>query len=224
TPPRPRRPPPPAHPPGAPVPPGGPPPPAPPRRTLRRPTGYAFNRPALPGDTTADPLPPSPPRHPLPEPRPSPGSIAGGVPEGVREAARAACADAFVRRLPGGYDTPLADAPMSGGERQRLGLARAFARGERLLVLDDATSSLDTVTERQVARALTEDPRGRTRLIVAHRLATAARADRVIWLDNGAVRATGRHRDLWRDPAYREVFRADASPEGPRPPREGRPS
>ncbi|MFC7649929.1 ATP-binding cassette domain-containing protein [Streptosporangium lutulentum] len=97
---------------------------------------------------------------------------------------------------------------MSGGERQRLGLARAFAHGERLLILDDATSSLDTVTERQVGRALAGELRGRTRLIVAHRVATAATADRVIWLDGGRVRAYDSHRTLWRDPCYRAVFQA----------------
>ncbi|MEV4217579.1 ABC transporter transmembrane domain-containing protein [Nonomuraea sp. NPDC049725] len=192
-----------------------------PRRTLRRAIGYAVERPVLTGDTIADAL------------TPYPGPSGDDLPEHVAEAARAACADSFVRRLPDGYDTPLADAPMSGGERQRLGLARAFARGERLLVLDDATSSLDTVTERQVARALTEDPRGRTRLIVAHRLATAARADQVIWLDNGAVRATGPHRDLWQDPAYRAIFQStphatDTAASGkhhpPPPPRAGTPS
>jgi ATP-binding cassette subfamily B protein len=99
---------------------------------------------------------------------------------------------------------------MSGGERQRLGLARAFAQGRRLLVLDDATSSLDTVTERQVARALSGELRDRTRLIVTHRVATAAAADRVIWLDEGRIRACAGHAVLWADPAYRAVFQADA--------------
>ncbi|NUP01050.1 MAG: ATP-binding cassette domain-containing protein, partial [Nonomuraea sp.] len=159
------------------------------RDALRSAVGYAFERPVLVGDTIADALTPP----------------AGAA---VGEAAEAARADAFVRRLPAGYDTPLAEAPMSGGERQRLGLARAFAQGERLLVLDDATSSLDTVTEREVGRALTDDPRGRTRLVAAHRVATAARADQVVWLDEGRVRAVGPHHVLWRDPAYRAVFQA----------------
>jgi ATP-binding cassette subfamily B protein len=95
---------------------------------------------------------------------------------------------------------------MSGGERQRVGLARAFAHGGRLLILDDATSSLDTVTEYQVARALTEELRDRTRLIVAHRAATAARADLVVWLEDGRIRGRGTHEALWRDPGYRAVF------------------
>jgi ATP-binding cassette subfamily B protein len=97
---------------------------------------------------------------------------------------------------------------LSGGEAQRLGLARAWP-ASRLLVLDDATSSLDMVTELQIGRTLTEDPRRRTRLIVTHRPSTAARADLVVWLDGGRVRAVGPHARLWRDPAYRAVFGAD---------------
>ncbi|MFJ3201569.1 ABC transporter ATP-binding protein [Streptomyces sp. NPDC086989] len=164
---------------------------------LRRDVGYAFDRPVLLGDTVG-------------------GAIAFGAgpgpgPEAVRVAARAAGADAFVRRLPHGYGTALADAPMSGGEVQRLGLARAFCHAGRLLVLDDATSSLDTVTAREVERALAREIRPGTRIVVAHRLSTAARADIVVWLEDGRVRATGTHRELWRaDPAYRTVFGADA--------------
>ncbi len=171
-----------------------------PRAALRGAIGYAFERPVLvgaglTGATLAETI-----------------ALGRGAPEadGVRAAAGAACADAFIRRLPRGYLTPLADAPMSGGERQRIGLARAFAQGERLLILDDAMSSLDTVTERQVGAALTGELRGRTRLIVAHRLATAAGADRVIWLEDGRIRGHDHHRVLWRDPEYRAVFQADS--------------
>ncbi|MDN3292933.1 ABC transporter ATP-binding protein [Streptomyces ficellus] len=158
---------------------------------LRREVGHAFARPALFGTTVGD-------------------TIAFGTdvpaPGAVRSAARAAGADGFVTRLPYGYDTPLADAPLSGGELQRLGLARAFAHAGRLLILDDAMSGLDTVTQRQVERALAHDVRPGTRLVVAHRLSSAARADLVVWLDGGRVRAAGPHRTLWRDPAYRAVF------------------
>lgn len=179
---------------------------------LGRAVGYAFERPVLVGDTIADAV-----------------GLGRDTPDrgAVHAAARAACADAFVRRLPGGYDTPPQEAPMSGGERQRLGLARAFAHGERLLVLDDATSSLDTVTERQVGRALSGELGGRTRLIVAHRAATAAAADRVVWLDGGRIRAYGAHATLWRDPDYRAVFQAachPAPPPGNVPAREGAPA
>jgi ATP-binding cassette subfamily B protein len=148
---------------------------------LRNAVGYAFARPTLFGDTIADAI--------------------GGDAEA---AARSACADPFIRRLPLGYRTPPSAAPMSGGELQRLGLARAFAHPGRVLVLDDATSSLDTVTEVQVGDVLTRD--GRTRLITAHRVGTAARADLVAWLDGGRVRACAPHHELWPDPEYRAVF------------------
>lgn len=157
---------------------------------LRREVGHAFERPVLFGATLGE-------------------ALAGGSPlpeERVRAAARAASADAFVRLLPQGYATPPHAAPLSGGELQRLGLARAFARAGRLLVLDDATSSLDTVTEHQVERALAQDVRHGTRLVVAHRLSSAARCDLVIWLEDGRVRATGPHEELWRSPEYRALF------------------
>jgi len=104
---------------------------------------------------------------------------------------------------------------MSGGELQRIGLARAFAHmaRARLLILDDAMSSLDTVTEMQVAAALTTRLGHRTCLIIAHRASTAARADLVAWLDGGKLRALRPHQALWRDPEYRSVFTATA-PDG----------
>jgi ATP-binding cassette subfamily B protein len=157
------------------------------RDVLRTAVGCAFERPTLVGRTVAD-------------------TIGLGMDrDRVRAAAHATHAHEFISRLPQGYDTPLADAPMSGGEAQRLGLARAW-HANRLLVLDDATSSLDMVTEMQISRTLTGDRGGRTRLIVTHRAATAARADLVVWLAAGRVRAVGPHEALWRDPAYREVF------------------
>ncbi|MER6156962.1 ABC transporter ATP-binding protein [Streptomyces sp. NPDC001868] len=161
------------------------------RRELRRAIVHAFARPALLGDSVEDTIA-------FGAPRPSPAR--------VREAARAAHADAFVRRLPDGYATPCADAPLSGGEAQRLGLARAFARDSRLLVLDDALSSLDTVTEHRITDALLRPATGGTRLLIAHRATTAARADAVAWLDGGRVRAVGPHAELWRTAGYRELF------------------
>lgn len=132
-----------------------------------------------------------------------------------------------MRRLPDGYDTLVADAPRSGGESQRLGLARAFAHGGRLLILDDALSSLDTVTEARIAEALVNGGAGGTRLLVAHRTATAARADAVAWLDGGRVRAVGPHEELWRAAEYRAVFgsgpeRTDGWDGGRHEPRPGR--
>ncbi|MGP9017212.1 ATP-binding cassette domain-containing protein [Streptomyces sp. BR1] len=126
--------------------------------------------------------------------------------EDVVRAARAAQADRFVRRLPAGYDTPLDETPLSGGERQRLGLARTLLRPALVHVLDDATSGLDTATEAEVSRCVTDLLAGRTRLVVAHRAATAARCDFVAWLDGGRIRAFGPHGLLWADPDYRAVF------------------
>ncbi|WP_307801575.1 ABC transporter ATP-binding protein [Microbispora triticiradicis] len=166
------------------------------REPLRRAVGYAFERPALFGRTLGE-------------------AVGFGLPadtaqaeDRVRAAAVAACADPFVRRLPLGYGTPVEEAPMSGGEIQRIGLARAFAQAGRVLILDDAMSSLDTVTERQVGRALTGSLADRTRLVVAHRVTTAAQADQVVWLDDGRVRAIGTHERLWADPGYRAVFQS----------------
>ncbi|MEV4259265.1 ABC transporter ATP-binding protein, partial [Spirillospora sp. NPDC049652] len=168
---------------------------------LRQSVGYAFERPVLLGETVTDAVGLGLPSH------------TRAHEECVQDAARAARADSFLKRLPAGYATALADAPMSGGERQRLGIARALAQGKRLLVLDDATSSLDTVTEREIGAALAGAADGRTRLLVAHRVATAAEADQVIWLDDGRVRAQAPHRDLWRDhPDYRALFAESAAP------------
>ena len=124
----------------------------------------------------------------------------------VVSAARAASADGFIRRLPAGYATSLQDAPMSGGEVQRIGLARAFVRAARLLVLDDALSSVDTVTGMALVNVLTGRFQHLTRLVVAHRAGTAARADLVVWLDSGRVHRVGRHGELWHDPDYRKAF------------------
>jgi len=158
------------------------------RRALRNAVGCAFERPVLVGSTIGD-------------------AISHDAVNTVRTlaAARATHAHDFISRLPEGYRTPLLTAPMSGGERQRLGLARAWP-ANRLLVLDDATSSLDTATELQISKTLTEDRHHRTRLIVTHRIATAARADLVVWLDHGRIRAVGPHDELWQDTSYREVF------------------
>ncbi|MFF7202378.1 ABC transporter ATP-binding protein [Streptomyces sp. NPDC008141] len=175
------------------------------RDRLRQEVAYAFERPVFLAGTVADAI--------------ASGARRASADE-IRTAARAAGADGFVQLLPERYDSPVVGAPLSGGERQRLGLARAFAHAGRLLILDDATSSLDTATERQVDRALAQEVRPGTRLVVAHRISSASRADLVIWLEEGGVRAVGRHRDLWQDPAYRSVFAAseapcEATPEAP---------
>lgn len=166
---------------------------------LRHAVTYAFERPALLGATVHD-------------------MIAYSRPDASRAqvaaAAAAAQADQFIRLLPDGYDTPLTKAPMSGGELQRLGLARAVLVGARVIVLDDATSSLDTATEVRVAQALERVLAGRTSIVVAHRGATAARADLVAWLDAGRIRALAPHQLLWEDPDYRAIFNAEEHDDG----------
>jgi ATP-binding cassette, subfamily B, bacterial RamA/AmfB len=163
------------------------------RASLRESVVYAFERPELLGDTPYDII-----------------GFGFRRPDDaqVRVAAGQAQAAAFLARLPRQLSTSLDGTPLSGGEVQRLGLARAFAHASaaRLLVLDDATSSLDTVTEMLVARAITSELSGLTRLIVAHRAATAARADLVAWLDGGRIRALAPHRELWADRQYRAIF------------------
>jgi ATP-binding cassette subfamily B protein len=152
--------------------------------------GYAFERPALLGATIGRSI--------------GYGTDADEIQ--VRDAAVAAQVHDVLIRLPQGYETPLADAPLSGGEAQRIGLARAIVRDPKVLVLDDATASLDTVTEAKVDNALTTALPGRTRVVVTHRPATAARADLVVWLEEGRVRGTGTHQELWTDEDYRAVF------------------
>lgn len=164
---------------------------------LRAAVTYAFERPVLLGQTIGE-------------------VIAFGRPglsrAQIEAAARAAQADGFISRLPHRYDTPIAAAPLSGGEAQRLGLARAIARGGRLLILDDATSSLDTATEAQFETALAGLLAGRTCVVVAHRAVTAAKADLVAWLDAGRLRGLAPHAQLWADPDYRAVFAANLTP------------
>ncbi|OXM52542.1 ABC transporter ATP-binding protein [Amycolatopsis alba] len=157
---------------------------------LRAVVGFAFERPALHGATIGDAV--------------GYGSWAGEA--AVRGACRSAQVDDLIVRLPDGYRTPLSETPLSGGEAQRIGLARAIAHAPRVLILDDATASLDTVTEAAVEEAIERTLPGRTRVVVTHRAATAARADMVVWMEDGRVRAVGPHGQLWRNPVYQAVF------------------
>ena len=164
------------------------------RHELRRAIGYGFARPALFGETVGEAI-----------------AFGHDAPPGeqLEEAARAARADDFIRLLPEGYATPLAQAPMSGGETQRMGLARTFAHAGRVLVLDDVAASLDTVTEHHISGVLTGALGDRTRLIVGHRASTVGRMDAVIWLERGRLRAMAPHHELWQNPDYRVLFEAD---------------
>jgi len=118
--------------------------------------------------------------------------------EEVETAARAAAAHEFIMALPEGYGSPVGDrgGNLSGGQRQRIALARAFLRDAPILLLDEATSALDSESERQVQDALRRLAKGRTVLVIAHRLATVRDADRIIVLDAGRVVETGRHEEL----------------------------
>jgi ATP-binding cassette subfamily B protein len=116
----------------------------------------------------------------------------------VRAAAQAAYADDFIRALPQGYDTFLGErgVRLSGGQRQRLAIARAILKNAPVLLLDEATSALDAESERMVQAALESAMRGRTTLVIAHRLATVQKADCIVVLDQGRVVEQGTHDEL----------------------------
>jgi len=116
----------------------------------------------------------------------------------VVEAARAAHADAFIRALPLGYDTPIREGGqlLSLGQRQRLSIARAILKDSPILILDEATSSLDAESEAEVQQALGNLMTGRTVLVIAHRLSTVRRADRIVVLDGGRIVEQGTHAEL----------------------------
>lgn len=129
-------------------------------------------------------------------------NIAYGRPEATRDeiidAAIAANADEFVRQLPQGYDTPLGEqgATLSGGQQQRISIARALLKDARVVILDEPTSALDMSSEQKVMDALRRLMAGRTTLIIAHRLSTVRRADRIAVLDEGRICELGSHDEL----------------------------
>lgn len=118
----------------------------------------------------------------------------------VREAARNALADEFILQLPNGYDTVIGErgAKLSGGQRQRLAIARALLKNAPILILDEATSHLDTESELLVQEALATLMAGRTVFVIAHRLSTIRRADRIAVVEGGRIRESGAHEELMR--------------------------
>jgi len=140
-------------------------------------------------------------------------NIAFGRPDASLEevvaVAKAANADGFIRRLAEGYDAQVGDlgAKLSGGERQRIAIARALLKNPPILVLDEATSQLDSESERLVQEALDRLMKGRTVFVIAHRFSTIRQADRIVVLDQGRITETGRHEELMRgSPLYRRLY------------------
>ncbi|MFH8993342.1 ABC transporter ATP-binding protein [Streptomyces sp. NPDC017940] len=145
-------------------------------------------------------------------------NIAYGRPEAtdaqITAAAKASGADGFIRELPHGYDTTVGERgfTLSGGQRQRVALARALITDPRILLLDDATSAVDSRTEEAIHAELRQVMRGRTALLVARRRSTLQLADRIALLENGRVGDTGTHDELMaRSAAYRDLFASTAA-------------
>jgi len=126
--------------------------------------------------------------------------------EQIEEAARRAQADSFIRSLPDGYDTVVGERglTLSGGQRQRVAIARALLADPRILILDDATSSVDARTERAIKRGLREVMEGRTTFIIAHRLSTISLADEIVVMDAGRIVDRGTHEELLKGCSFYE--------------------
>jgi ATP-binding cassette subfamily B protein len=134
---------------------------------------------------------------------------AGATDEEVERAARLAQAHEFIAKLPDGYDTVIGERgiTLSGGQRQRVAIARALVVDPRVLILDDATASVDATTEARIRLGLRQAMKGRTTLIIAHRLSTIALADEIVVLDSGRIAARGTHDELSATSAvYREIY------------------
>jgi ATP-binding cassette subfamily B protein len=139
-------------------------------------------------------------------------NIAFGLPnaphEAVEAAARAAQAHEFIEELPQQYDTVIGERgiTLSGGQRQRIAIARALLIDPRILILDDATASVDATTEARIRTGLREVMRDRTTIIIAHRLSTIALADEIVVLEDGRIAARGTQTELLEEsPLFREI-------------------
>jgi len=144
-------------------------------------------------------------------------NISYGKPDATREeiietAKRAYC-DEFISRLPNGYDTVISDekAGLSSGEKQLLSIARTMIANPRILILDEATSQVDTKTELVITNAMTELMSGRTCFVIAHRLFTIKNADKIIYMEDGDIKEVGSHIDLMNmNGKYATLYRSAA--------------
>ena len=135
--------------------------------------------------------------------------LPGATDEQVVAAAKAAQAHDFITAFPGGYDTVIGErgATLSGGQRQRLAIARAILTDPRILILDDATSAIDSATEDEIQKAINHVLAGRTSLVITHRLSQIRRADRILIIHKSRVVAEGSHAELLAtSDLYQRIF------------------
>ena len=151
------------------------------------------------------------------------GGQRGATKEQVRQVAEAAFLLPLIESLPQGFDTPIGESAgrLSGGQRQRISIARALLKDAPILLLDEATSALDSESERYIQTSLERLMHGRTTFVVAHRLSTIERADRIVVLENGRIVEIGSHRELLaRGGLYAHLYEIQFATHSPAPPTE----